>query len=71
MTTHEQRITSLEQFQKETIEAVRETNVAVTALMGAIASQGKDIKLLVEQGKEHSALLKQILDRLPPAPTKE
>ena len=65
MPTQEERITSLEQFQRETITAVRETNVAVTALMGAIASQGKDIKLLVEQGKEHSALLRQILERLP------
>jgi hypothetical protein len=67
MTTHshDQRISALEQFQRETIEAVRESNLHIIALIGAIQSQGKDIKMLVEQGKEHSALLKQILDRLP------
>ena len=64
MPTQEQRITSLEQFQRETIQAVSDQNVHITALMGAIASQGKDIKMLVEQGKEHSALLRQILEKL-------
>jgi hypothetical protein len=65
MATQEERLTQLEVFQLETITAVREQNVHITALIGAIASQGKDIKMLVEQGKEHSALLRQILERLP------
>ena len=64
MATQEQRLTDLEHFQRETIQAVRDENVHITALMGVIASQGKDIKLLVEQGKEHSTLLREILAKL-------
>jgi hypothetical protein len=57
MTTHEQRITSLEQFQRETIAAVQESNMHITAQMGIVSEQEKDIKRTLAVVEEHTAQL--------------
>jgi seryl-tRNA synthetase len=85
MATQEERIANLERFQRETIQAVQDSNVAITALKGVIGSQGQDIKAMrtdianirtdmhsiAATLQEHTNILKAILDRLPPAPAKE
>jgi hypothetical protein len=79
MATQEERITNLEQFQRETIAAVQESNLAITAQMGIVSEQEKDIKrtlAVVEQQTEllmqhsaillqHSEAIRELLARLP------
>ena len=66
MTTNEQRITSLEQFQRETLEAVQVSNMYLTSQMGIVHAQEADIQHVlasIEQTmdllQQHSALLMQ------------
>src|SRR6266480_2179875 len=76
LTTLEQQFTA---FQKEAGAHIRETEENTTILLGVIRSQGRDIKRIVERLDimdqrieqlgttlhEHTALLTQILERLP------
>lgn len=70
MPTQEERLTNLERFQRETIQAVHDTNMNITALLVTVRAQGQDIKRIATTLDEHTDLLKQILARLP-APGKE
>jgi hypothetical protein len=53
MATQEERLTNLEKH-------ARTTDENLTILLGTIGEQGRDIKTLVAQGKEHNELLKAI-----------
>jgi len=79
MTTQEERVTILEQklavFQKETATHIRETEENTTIMLGVIRSQGQDIRRIFERLEtietkldKHTALLTQILARLPEKP---
>jgi hypothetical protein len=79
MPTQEERITALEQkfaaIQKETATHIRETEENTTIMLGVMRSQGQDIRRIFERLEtidtklnEHTALLTQILARLPKNP---
>lgn len=53
MPTQEERLITLEKH-------ARTTDENLTILLGTIGEQGRDIKTLVEQGKQHNELLKSI-----------
>jgi len=82
MPTQEERLTALEQkfvaFQKETVASIQEVDENTTILLGVIRHQGRDIRRIFESLEtmnqrldEHTALLTEILTRLPkiPSPT--
>ena len=71
-TNHDKRITSLE---KRTAKAIQEIEENTTIMLGVIRSQGQDIRKISERldaiettESEHTALLTQILERLPQKP---
>jgi hypothetical protein len=79
MATQEERLTALEQtfatFRKENAAAIIEVEENTTIMLGVMRSQGRDIKRIHErletmetQLNEHTALLTQILERLPQTP---
>ncbi|HEX6555533.1 MAG TPA: hypothetical protein VF026_22420 [Ktedonobacteraceae bacterium] len=79
MATQEERLTALEQtfatFRKENAAAIIEVEENTTIMLGVMRSQGRDIKRIHERLEtvetmlnEHTALLTQILERLPQTP---
>jgi uncharacterized coiled-coil protein SlyX len=79
MPTQEERLTALEQkfvaFQKETVASMQEVDENTTILLGVIRHQGRDIRRIFESLEtmnqrldEHTALLTEILTRLPKNP---
>jgi uncharacterized coiled-coil protein SlyX len=79
MPTQEERLTALEQkfvaFQKETVASIQEVDENTTILLGVIRHQGRDIRRIFESLEtmnqrldEHTALLTEILTRLPKNP---
>jgi phage shock protein A len=46
LTTHEERIANLEQFQREAIQAVQESNLYIGRHEGIMRSQEQDIKAM-------------------------
>ena len=72
MPTIEERLAAVEQavietqaFQQEAIVHMRDTDMAVTAMVGVIRSQGQDIKRILATLEQHGELLQQILAKLP------
>ncbi len=79
MATQEERLSNLEQFQRETIKAVQEQNMFITAQQGIISKQETDIQrvlVVVEQQTallmdhsatllQHSEAIRELLSRLP------
>jgi hypothetical protein len=59
MTTNEQRITSLEQFQRETLEAVQVSNMYLTSQMGIVHAQEADIQHVLASIEQAMDLLQQ------------
>ena len=59
MPTQEERLTALEQATRESLVHMRDTDMAVTAMVGVIRSQGQDIKRIFETLEQHTAILDQ------------
>ncbi len=79
MPTQEERLTTLEKtfttFQKETAARTQEIEENTTIMLGVMRSQGRDIRKIFERLETietkldgHTALLTQILERLPQIP---
>ncbi len=79
MPTQEERLTALEKtfatFRKETAARTQEIEENTTIMLGVMRSQGQDIRRIFERLEtietkldEHTALLTQILERLPKTP---
>ena len=79
MPTQEERLTTLEKtfttFQKETAARTQEIEENTTIMLGVMRSQGRDIRKIFERLETietkldgHTALLTQILERLPQTP---
>ena len=79
MPTQEERLTALEKtfatFRKETAARTQEIEENTTIMLGVMRSQGQDIRRIFEcletietKLDEHTALLTQILARLPKTP---
>lgn len=60
MATQEERLLAVEQATRDSLVHMRDTDMAVTAMVGVIRSQGQDIRRLVEQGAQHTELLKAV-----------
>ncbi len=60
MPTQEERLTALEQATRESLVHMRDTDMAVTAMVGVVRSQGQDIKRMLETLEQHTELLKEI-----------
>ncbi len=60
MPTQEERLTALEQATRESLVHMRDTDMAVTAMVGVVRSQGQDIKRMLETLEQHTELLQAI-----------
>ena len=74
MPTQEERLATVERAIQESVTHMRDTDMAVTAMVGVIRSQGQDIKRLLETLEQHTELLQshtELLKEIKALVTKE